>query len=93
MTLHFKIITGPNAADFERDVNSFMKKNNIIDIKYSTSSTNFSAFIMYCNKEEANKETEEKIQSLKKELTDKIDSLKLSNIMQANFYEATRDKQ
>lgn len=66
MNLHFKIITGPNAADFERDVNSFMEKNNIMDIKYSTSSTNFSAFIMYCSKEEAKKEAQEKIDSLQK---------------------------
>lgn len=66
MTLHFKIITGPDAADFERDVNSFLEKNNIIDIKYSTSSTNFSAFIMYCSKEELEKEAQEKIDFMQK---------------------------
>ena len=66
MTLHFKIITNSNVANFERDVNSFMEKNNIMDIKYSTSNTSFSAFIMYCIKEEVKKETQEKIDYLQK---------------------------
>lgn len=66
MTLHFKIITNSNAADFERDVNSFMEKNDLMDIKYSTSNTSFSAFIMYCSKEEAKKEAQEKIDSMQK---------------------------
>jgi len=69
MTLKFKIITGPNAADFERDVNSFLEKNNIIDIKYSTSSTNFAAFIMYCSKEESEKEAQKKIDSLQNSIS------------------------
>lgn len=66
MTLHFKIITNSNAADFERDVNSFLEKNDIMDIKYSTSSTSFSAFIMYCSKEESKKEAQEKIDYMQK---------------------------
>ena len=95
MTLHFKVITNSNVSTFEKDMNNFMEKNDIIDAKYSTSNSGFSAFILYRSKEEADKESEEKIQSIKKEFTDKIDSLKLSNFMQASFYEAgaTRDKQ
>ena len=85
MTLKFKIITDPNAADFERDVNSFMEKNDIMDIKYSTSNTSFSAFIMYCSKEEAKKEAQEKIDSLQKDLNRQIEGLKLTNDMRAAF--------
>jgi len=76
MTLHFKIITNSNAADFERDVNSFMEKNDIMDIKYSTSSTSFSAFIMYCSKEEVKKEAQKKIDSLQKDLNRQINLIK-----------------
>jgi len=89
MTLKFKIITGPNAADFERDVNSFLEKNNIIDIKYSTSSTNFAAFIMYCSKEESEKEAQKKIDSLQKDLNRQIEGLKLTNDMRAAFAKAS----
>lgn len=76
MTLHFKIITNSNAADFERDVNSFLEKNDIMDIKYSTSSTSFSAFIMYCSKEETKKEAQEKIDSMQKDLQRQLDIIR-----------------
>lgn len=89
MTLHFKIITNSNAANFERDVNSFMEKNDIMDIKYSTSSSSFSAFIMYCNKEESEKEAQEKIDSLQKDLNRQIEGLKLTNDMRAAFAKAS----
>lgn len=82
MTLKFKIITGPDAADFERDVNSFMEKNDLMDIKYSTSNTSFSAFIMYCSKEEAKKEAQEKIDSLKKDLNRQLDIIKQTTRVQ-----------
>lgn len=95
MTLKFKLITSSTAENFENYVNEFMEKNIIMDAKYLASNSGFAAFIMYRSKEEADKESEEKIQSLKKELQDKIDSLKLSNFMQTSFYEAgaTRGKQ
>lgn len=82
MTLHFKIITNSNAANFERDVNSFMEKNDIMDIKYSTSSSSFSAFIMYCSKEESEKEAQEKIDSLQKDLNRQINIIKQTTSVQ-----------
>lgn len=65
------------------------KKNDIMDIKYSTSSTSFSAFIMYCSKEEAKKEAQEKIDSLQKDLNRQIEGLKLRDDMRAAFAKAS----
>ncbi|MBO6099753.1 MAG: hypothetical protein J6P07_00265 [Spirochaetaceae bacterium] len=76
MTLQFKVITSSNAADFEHEINNFMEKNYIMDIKYSTSSSSFSAFIMYCSKEESEKEAQEKIDSLQKDLNRQINIIK-----------------
>ena len=89
MTLHFKVITNSNASAFEKDVNNFMEKNDIIDAKYSTSNSGFSAFILYRSKEEVEKEKQEKIDSLQKDLNRQIECLKLTNDMKAAFAKAS----
>ena len=85
MTLQFKVITSSNAADFEHEINNFMEKNYIMDIKYSVSGSSFTAFVMYCNKEEKEKEIQEKIESAKNDLNKQIDMIKQANNMRDSF--------